>query len=368
MLHKLLVPLDGSPLAERALPYAQALAQASGAGLVLVRAALAHSFPGTDPSDVQIHAVAEADAGLAVIAGRLAEDGLQVETAVPYGEAAEAILDEIQLREADLVTMATHGRSGLGRWVYGSVADQIMRRAHVPVLLVPATCAVDWPGDRPLRILVPLDGSELAEEALGPASNLADVLGAKMLLLRVVAPRCYGLAEDYAEDYRSLEAALESGLAEARSYLEAVASRLRGAGRAVEVHEVLGPVGSMIAAEAQQQGASLIALATHGRGGLARLVMGSVATAVLHRTEVPLLLVRPAALHEPAGAGLAAMPRSEREAVSLTLSERQLELLQLGVQELLGRGQPQQGQAEELRELLARLKWSRVPADTVSRS
>ena len=84
--------------------------------------------------------------------------------------------------------MSTHGHGGLGRWLYGSVADEVLRRVPVPVLLVSAVCAQTWAQDQPLRVVAPLDGSDLAEEALGPARDLAATLGNELLLLGVVEP------------------------------------------------------------------------------------------------------------------------------------------------------------------------------------
>src|SRR5204863_2713891 len=164
------------------------------------------------------------------------------------------------------------------RCVYGSVADQILRRADVPLLLIPAACETAWPIDRALRILVPLDGSKFAREALDPANELADLLDGDLLLLQVAEPPDYGLHSE--------------------AYLKDVADRLRDMGKAVEVHTVLGHPTSMVASVARDQDVDLIVMSTHGRGGLARLVLGSVAGGTLQRASVPLLLVRPVAARQ----------------------------------------------------------------------
>src|SRR5262249_17655211 len=151
--------------AEGALPYAEALARSGGARLLLVRAALAHTVPGADPTADQVRAVAEAETYLADVVGRL-KGAKIVETAVFYGRPVEAILEEVELRRVDLIVMATHGRSGLGRWLYGSVAEAVVSRSPAPVLLVragpgkPTNVAV---AAGP-RAIVPLDGSAFAEE------------------------------------------------------------------------------------------------------------------------------------------------------------------------------------------------------------
>src|SRR5437763_9002736 len=140
MFKNMLVPLDGSPVAAAALPYAQALAARSGARLILVRAAHLQRFL-ADVADQQ-RVIAEAEDYLAVHARQLTEQGFEVETGVPFGgSAARWILEEIDLRHADMVVMATHDRIGPDRWVHGSIAEVVVGHASVPVLLVRPTHA-----------------------------------------------------------------------------------------------------------------------------------------------------------------------------------------------------------------------------------
>jgi nucleotide-binding universal stress UspA family protein len=285
MSKTVLVPLDGSPLAERALPYAIALAKVLDGRLLLLHArpALApRQEPAFDPS---------------AVADRVRAEGVEAEAQVYpiYGdERIHAICETVRERQADLVAMSTHGRGGLGRWLYGSVADAVLRQAEVPVLLVSSACERPWPADRAPRILVPLDGSELAEQALDPVRTLAAELRARLLLLRVVErPRRAATAAGQAA------ATSDPDLDAARGYLERVATRLGTTAQDVEVQVVDGGPAAMIATIAREQDIDLIAMATHGRGGLARLTLGSVATGTLHRADVPLLIVRPAALRQP---------------------------------------------------------------------
>ena len=136
---KILVPLDGSALAESALARAVDLASADGATLMLVRAAEAHTLPGVDPTEAQVEVVQEAEEYLGAVAARLEREGLKkVETSVWYGPAASAIVEAARLRKADLVVMSTHGRSGLGRLILGSVAESVLRGTTVPILLLRA--------------------------------------------------------------------------------------------------------------------------------------------------------------------------------------------------------------------------------------
>jgi nucleotide-binding universal stress UspA family protein len=319
----ILVPLDGSTLAERALPYATALAQAAGARLLLVRAAEARAVPeeatwvGETPAGGARGQRAPADREpaptrrtegvgpdpvryLDEIAGGLV--GQAVEPSLVLGPPGEVIVREARERGADLIVMATHGRSGLGRSLYGSVADHVLRHAPAPVLLVSAVCEPAWPADGPGRILVPLDGSVLAEAALAPAAALAGIHRARLLLLRVVEPPTTAGAA-YAAGYVSSDDDAAAALGEAEGYLEEVACGLREGGCPADVAAAAGPAAAAIARVARERGAGLIAMATHGRSGLGRLVLGSVATSTLHQATAPLLLVRPGLVPSPPTGG-----------------------------------------------------------------
>jgi nucleotide-binding universal stress UspA family protein len=267
-----LVPLDGSPLGERALPYAAAVAQATGDRLRLVRV---------------VQGPAVADAGAAAYLQRVAAGLAQPDTAtgVLAGDAAAEILREAHRAEAGLVALSTHGRSRLGRWLYGSVADAVLRRAEAPLLLVPAACPPAWPPEGARRVVLALDGSPFAEAAIGPGADLAEAL--------CVGPPPY-VVEDAAGDAR-VEDDPAAALDEARRYVDAVVDGLRRRGRAADGLVVAGPPAATIAAVARERGAGLVAMATHGRGGVERAVLGSVATEMIHRSTAPLLLTRPAA-------------------------------------------------------------------------
>ena len=136
-LDKVLVPLDGSVLAEGALPKAVELAEASVAGLLLLRAAHAHTLPGVDPTAAQVEVVREAEQYLAEVRDRLGKSGLKkVEASVWYGPAAYAIVEAARLYRVDQIVMSTHGRSGLGRLILGSVAESVVRGTTTPILLI----------------------------------------------------------------------------------------------------------------------------------------------------------------------------------------------------------------------------------------
>lgn len=155
-LRKILVPLDGSGLAESALGEGIELAR-NGATLVLVRAAEAAHVPMADPIEAQVTVVREAEEYLEAVAERVRAAGVAgVETSVWYGPADEAIIEAARLPRIDLIVMSSHGRSGLGRLVFGSVAETVMRRATTPILLIRPNGAPTVPimstGARPTEV------------------------------------------------------------------------------------------------------------------------------------------------------------------------------------------------------------------------
>lgn len=144
---RILVPLDGSELAETAIAQATEMAASRSATLMLVRAAEARTLPGTDMIGAQIEAVQEAEGYLANVKAKLERQGVQkVEANVWYGSAAATIIEAAQLYKPDLIVMSTHGRSGLGRLIFGSVAESVLRGTTVPILLIrPAGAPVERP-------------------------------------------------------------------------------------------------------------------------------------------------------------------------------------------------------------------------------
>ena len=364
----ILVPLDGSELADRTLPYAVALAKATAANLLLFRAVVAHSYYTEDLAMAQIALVSEAETDIDSACWKVRAEGIVAEARLVYGSAALSILEETTLHRPDMIVMSTHGRGGLGRWVYGSVADQVLRGADVPVLIVPPGAAADWTRTGDSCVLVSLDGSALAESALEPAQALAAVLGTGLLLLRVVEPRVYG--DVYVLPYSPvLEVDSKADTVAAQAYLDTIAARLRaqsvskpGEGIAISTRVETGQPAATVARVAHETGTLVIALATHGRGGVARLVMGSVATGLLQRADVPVLLVRPAAVARPAPepAVLAIVPAMTVPAVPdappLTLTAQELQMVTYGLELLLNTIDRDPRTTEPIIDLLARFQ------------
>jgi len=291
-LHTILVPLDGSPVGEAALPYAEALARKCGASLRLVRA--------TRPAERQ-----QAEVYLQSLTAGRADGSVSAEVQTPTGSPPEAIRAEIAASHADLVVMATHNRTGPRRWAEGSVAESVVSQGNAPVLLVRANQSSERAERlgqvRPL-LVVPLDGSAFAETALLVASYVASSIAGALVLVRVG----HGSGHLAAEGDAYL-GAFEQGMdtatpglgrnvqvvaGEARAYLGAVAARL-GKSLVADTQVRFGDVVSEIIQEAEERNAAAIVMTTHGRTGLARTMFGSVAGTIVHAGNFPVILVRP---------------------------------------------------------------------------
>ncbi len=298
MFKNILIPLDGSPVGEVALQYAEALAVRTGARLTLVRAAHVQR-PLGDAGDQQ-RAVADAEDYLTAQAQKLAKHGFEVETGVPFGgSAASWIAEEIDLRHADMVVMATHDRVGPDRWVHGSVAEVVVGHVSVPVMLVRPTHGAQlverFTGERPV-LVVPLDGSELAEAALPLASELAARFAGQVVLVCVVPGPGHIVAVKGGVTVLTYVGGFGRLRANARDYLDGMVGRLSAAGVSAAASVRTGSSAHQIAAAASDHTAAVVVMATHGRSGVARSILGSVAGETLHHSPCPVMLIRPATL------------------------------------------------------------------------
>ncbi len=306
----ILVPLDGSELAEQALPLATALARASGAELhlmhVFVPYAARADMPGAviDNTEMERRLEEQSTEYLRAVTERVSKELPEhvhadpVRTRPirsPYSESV-AVVDRLRRAAArlkpDLIVLATHARGGLGRAWLGSVADALIRRVNVPTLLVHPREDVPVPASTFRHILVPLDGSTLAEESIPLVARLATLCGARVTLLRVVIPRLVVGQPSYVVQFDVQ--LLEEYERDAERYVESVAARLRESVANVESVVLLADNPPRAILDwADQQGADLIAMSTHGRSGFRRFMLGSVADKVVRSAQVPVLLTRP---------------------------------------------------------------------------
>jgi len=324
MFKTILVPLDGSSRAEAALPVARRIAQNTGATLVLVQAVsfLSEYWPTmatTAPSLTQ--AVVEADleqatAYLNTIATAPEMAGVVVKTAAHFGPPAPTILTVASSYNCDLIVMCSHGSTGMIHWLMGSVAEKVARSASLPVLVVRAEGLHLESGTiglaQPLRMLIPLDGSEGAKAALEPGAEL---------LLAMAAPgqRCAlhlaRVASQSVGEHQTPEHSLQESneVAQAKGSLQQTTLQIREGILAPYIREHKLPVtwsllrdtdiaGALLHIAEQGEdmegagtfgGCDLIAISTHGRSGLQRWVLGSIAERMLHATKRPILIVHP---------------------------------------------------------------------------
>jgi nucleotide-binding universal stress UspA family protein len=284
---KLLVPLDGSRLAEQILPYARALAEAFKIPVELLRVA--------EPELIPPYALPRpAGDYLEEIAARYFPPPAEVDHAVEAGTPAEIIVARAAAAPGTLIAMATHGGSGIRRWLLGSVASKVVQTATNPVLLVRPIEGGD--SAKPARlntIYVPLDGSGLAEKVLPHVKELARKMDLEVCLVRVYAspPESYLVGEGLSMP--ALGRLREQMREEAENYLTGKTNELRAEGLS-RVHDIAiegDPAGEIIDV-ARKTPDNMLAMATHGRSGLGRLVLGSVAEKVVHHSRDPVLIIR----------------------------------------------------------------------------
>lgn len=304
MYDSILLPLDGSSFAEEAVPLAGRLAEQFDSELTLAH--VIRPIPDVDfktpeeEMDWKSRLREAASSALSEITADLRADGVVARAEVLEGRVVDALLGAIDKNDVKLVVLTSHGSGGFRRWWLGSVADSLIRRSHRPVLLVrPWDETEDQPEDEGPRfhtILVPLDGSEVAERALDHARAMRDRMGGRIVLVRVVPSplevgSLYGvpsvrIAGESHQEHRDAAAA----------YLKEVAGRKplqsAAADGAVDtrVVEASGAAEGVIES-ARVTGADLIVLASMGRGGFSRAVLGSVADKVIRGATPPVLVI-----------------------------------------------------------------------------
>lgn len=308
MFDRILVPLDGSPFGERALPAAAELARRSGGALDIVHVHEPHVGP-VYPDGVPVldprwdSALREQEQEyLRAAAGRCMEQhGIAPRTELLEGAVASAIRRYADEVDADLIVMTTHGRGGISRAWVGSVADALVRSIGVPVLLLRPVDGQPAAAPALRHLLVPVDGSELSEDVLPHALALARLHDARTTLLRVVLPLPFVVGpaapavpvydHDAAEQSRQL----------AQQHLDELARRLAAEGVEVDADVVIHATPAVAILDyAAANAVDGIAMATHGRGGWSRIALGSVADKVMRGSHIPTLLYRPAGVRDEA--------------------------------------------------------------------
>lgn len=290
---KILVPLDGSELAERPLSAALMIAEAVLGQIVLFTAVTSEPLeeimePGPELKRRLIQAGrTEAKSYLKSVRNRLLPTPATLKTEVVTGPAAQAILDFAQSDDIDLIFISSHGRSGVSRWAYGSVTDKVLHHASCAVAIIRVQAEVDPLA--PKRILVPLDGSVMAEAALTPAINLAKAIGGELMLLRVVdLPSSPDIWQFIG---RSHEQIIAEDQRQADNYLQSVKKTLSQPQLPIATHVAVGPAAETIVEYAEHQSIGLVVISSHGRSGPSRWLFGSVADKILHGAHCATLVI-----------------------------------------------------------------------------
>lgn len=279
MYTRILVPLDGSILAEQVLPHVRSLASALGLHLDLL-STFGPPFiyrgpnPSSYPSQIEDNLRAQSMDYLHSIKSSIVDLGVPVSCTVRLGEPASWIVKEAEKEAETLIAMSTHGRSGMTRWVLGSVADKVLHLTTAPILLLRSQDEETPTKEASLTsVIVPLDGSSLAEQVLPHVVALAQALRLSVTLVRVSS---------------------HHGEAEARGYLQKVGEKLHQEG-ASSVKEVVlnGHPATAIVDIARDIPNCLVTMSTHGHSGIGRWILGSVTDQVVRQSGSPVLVVHP---------------------------------------------------------------------------
>ncbi len=301
MYRNVMVPVDGSSFSREAVLQGLRIASRSGATLRLVRVAAKPALVGAAEGFAVENMVSrETDTAALADLYSIATDcrahsTVNVTASLEHGPVVDALIGYAKRCNVDLIVIRSHARKGLARAWFGSVADGLIRMSGIPVMVVrqPTIATGLENGFQLKRILVPLDGSPLAEESLRAAAKAAKIDGASLTLLRVVAPSTYRAPGDLESDIGQASA-LEVG--EARQYLGSLftssTDRFIGITRRVVISD---DVAGTILSVSESDEADLITIATRGRGSLARATNGSVSDRVMREAQISTLVVHPTA-------------------------------------------------------------------------
>ena len=292
MFRRILVPLDGTKRAEEAIPFARELATSAEAQIFLLH---------VEPQGASLVDELAIDNRLEEIADELRAAGVKAHIITEFGKAAPAIATAADLDRVDVIVLAPEPRGLLEGLRHPSVTASVLTRTAAPVLVVPPVDAEESPQLLQFggaQVIVTLDGSTLAEKALPMALRLARHYDRPLLLLRIIPPVRVIAAGP--ETYPLVRDSYKSDVREATEYLAKLRERLaRTENVQVQTMFQQGIPAEVILGLAETRPGSLLVMSTHGRGGLARLVLGSVTLAVARKSRIPLIIV-PTATAEPA--------------------------------------------------------------------
>jgi len=283
MYEKILVPLDGSEVAEQAIPYVERLAQKLKSEVILITVCL--------PGDSLERALTEY---IERRAEKIQSLGVNARSLCIEGDSATSIIDFAEKNKVGLIVISTHGKTGISHWPLGSIASKVVQRSNIPVFLVRSSQPGKAPADNELdKILVTLDGSQFSEAIIPHVEKLAKSMNSEVTLLRVIESAklpqlaAYSDREKYEKDFM---AKMER---EAERYLDKKRTALESKGVKVNSVFLTGKPVETILQYSEEKSANLVALTTHGFSGISKWAYGSVASKIIEGSPKPILLVRP---------------------------------------------------------------------------
>lgn len=299
MYSKILIPLDGSELAEQALETAFPLAEKSGAELILISASQTRSVVAPETTSGQGMQIFErphqhSQESLSTYLHHFRQEKIPANIIstikVIEGDAASVILDTAVADNVDLIIMSTHGRSGVSRWIMGSVTERVLRQAPCPVLVIRKPTPLE-------NMLITLDGSDISEYAISPGVELANHLGCRITLLTVEQP--VSLDQSYVGMLDQIEPGLGDVVVgdfyhRTEDYLIKTAEQLQPKiEQKINIKPKTGPIPTTILDHIESNNIDIVVIATHGRSGLKRWLYGSITEKILRGANCAMLVIRP---------------------------------------------------------------------------
>jgi len=283
MYERILVPLDGSELAEQAISYVEQIAQKLKSEVIFITVCL----PG-DPMERALTEYIERRAE------KFQSLGMETRSLCIEGEPAASIIDFSGKNDVGLIVISTHGRTGVSHWPLGSIANKVVQMSHIPVFLVRSNHRGKTPADMELqKILVPLDGSKFSEEILPFVENLAKAMGSQVTILRAIETVKLPQLAAYMDREKSEKDFMAKMEREAERYLDRKKDVLKIKELKVKSVLVQGKPVETILKYVEDKSINLIALSTHGFSGITKWAYGSVAARIIESSTRPVLLVRP---------------------------------------------------------------------------
>lgn len=283
MYDKILVPLDGSELAEGSLPYANYIAKKWNSEVILMMVCLPGNY-----AELPLKAYIQKKEK------ELQAKGIKINSRILRGEAATAILDFSQKNDIDIIIMSAHGGSGISRWSLGSCASKVLQKTNIATLLVRSKKPKSKSGTADIRrILVALDGSPFSEAIIPYTKGLIDGGKQEIFLLRVIEPFRLPFKAGYIGYEKYEKEIMEKAEVEATDYLKTKQRTLEQQGIKTSVALLKGYPANTILTYAEENNIDLIAITTHGYTGITKWAYGSVAANIIESSTLPILLFRP---------------------------------------------------------------------------